>query len=468
MSKLRSGKELQPYHARLKRSGSVRGLATLDKASRKHRTHKSVYHASTLRSNSIQALPPEILQEIFKWAKCERRIPRPDCTYDERGVHIIFSQTLSDPNEEHPSYKSFRQVCRMWHNIATPLLFHTITLLFHVNSWANLDNICSRPYLAQHVRIIQVDTSKPLPLHNLNEWQLYTHRELKIRKSGLSRPWGGPLAVGCLDVENAYNRYLYWSHGEEGMNALWAAGSTPRLRIHLLPNLKRIETIGRDELAVVKIHFGKLMLRGCYVPTYENKTRRETETMLSRSFWRSERVEVSDHLPMFSKAFNSLQKSDITLGLREGIEMINMHASMPLQCLRRLEFQLVVEAGYSGTSPFLQPDRTPKASWVHGFEHLEELSMIVAPYCRDHRSTFSLFCRVILPRIREVHLKRARLTYIWLDAFLQNHRETIRNLCIEEPRMAAEDWTTFRLQEQESNWSAMGKNLQLSEGCLYE
>lgn len=122
---------------------------------------------------------------------------------------------------------------------------------------------------------------------------------------------------------------------------------------------------------------------------------------------------------MFSKAFDSLQMKPLTLGLRGGTEIITMHVAMPLRSLRRLEFHLVVDIGYHRSSPFLRFDKASRASWVYGFESLEEHSLILAPNCNHYRSTFSLFCRTVLPRFRNVDLKRVRMFYIWLEAFLQ-------------------------------------------------
>ena len=454
-------KRLGPHHS-IPQLRSVRYLTKVDSASRRHQTvynTKPHHSTSSSKSTGIQALPPEILHEIFKWANCKRRIPSHDTTYYQSGFNIILSPTPAEPNGDHPLYKSFRQVCRVWHNIATPLLFHTLTLLFHVDSWANLDSICSRPHLGQHVRIIQLDTSKPIPLCDLNEWQAYINGEFEPPRYGHWRPWSGPVVMRHQDHHKAYSRYVYWRNGEQAMNACWAARSAPRLQIHLLPNLRRIETIGRKDLVVVKTQSRDILAQ-------------------------RRRVDVSNHLPTFSKACNSLQMDPITLSirdgselismhgvqlrsLRDGSEIISMHTAMPLRWLQCLELNLIEDTGYYGSSPFLEFDKAPRASWVHGFDSLEELSMIVAPDCNDYRSTFSLFSRMMLPRLRTVYLKRVRLLYIWLDAFLQAHRDTIRNLCIEEPRMVFEDWIKFRLQEQQCEWKAANKVLQLSEACLH-
>ena len=458
--KLRS-KGLRPHHSRL-RLRSVRGLAKVDSSSRRRQTVDDTNwdrSTSSSEATGIQALPPEILREIFKSANCKRRVPIHDFTCYHSSFNIILSPTPAEPNEDHPPYKSFRQVCRVWHNVATPLLFHTLTLLFHVDSWANLDNICIRPHLGQHVRVIQLDTSKPIPLCDLNEWQAYIDGEFEPPRYGHWRPWSGPLAMEHQDHHKAYSRYVYWSNGEQVMNGYWAAGFAPRLQLHRLPDLRRIETIGLKDLVVVK-------------------------TLSRDVLAHRRRVEVSNHLPMFSKACNSLQMDPITLSLRDGSELISMHGvplrslrdgsqliimhtAMPLRWLRRLELDLVVDDGYCGCYPFLEFDKAPHASWVHGFESLEELSVIVAPDCNDYRSTFTLFSRMMLPRLRIVYLKRVRMLYIWLDTFLQAHRDTIRNLRIEEPRMALEDWMKFRLQEQKCEWNAANKVLQLSEACLH-
>lgn len=115
-------------------------------------------------------LPPELLQQIFIMVKDDSvedpmaegeiimgydGIPQP-----EPNRHI--DPNLMVPNEEYPSYKSFRQVNSLWHSIATPLLFQTIILDRNIDSWGRLEAICTTPHLAQHVRTIQLVTDRRL------------------------------------------------------------------------------------------------------------------------------------------------------------------------------------------------------------------------------------------------------------------------------------------------------------------
>ena len=290
------------------------------------------------------------------------------------------------------------------------------------------------------------------------------------RRSGASRPRGGPLIKDLLDVNIAYKRFLRWVAGEAFMEGHWRKGTAPRHHIGLLLNLKGVVTIGHKDLAVVKKEFNKPLQRGqeIYWQSYRNESRREVETMLAYSVFHSELIE-DRHLDVFCRALHDAGAGLGTLALRSGLEIDAIKHASAIKYLRRLELN-TESFGFDGiVGPELYSlfDKLlPASSWAESLRALEELSIAVAPTCKDYGSVFSLFLEMSFPKLRSVYMKRLRLTYGWLSTFVHVHRSTIRSLRIEEPRIIPGDWSSFRSQERESQWEAMEKKLHLTESCL--
>ena len=162
---LRSGKELRYRHPRLQPSVSSSDPLVVRHSKKKLQSDNMRLatdidvSTSPSASTTIQVLPPEVLREVFTWAKCEDNIPahiRSASNTESLEVADDVDPNSLNLNEEHPSYKSFRLVCRVWHGVATPLLFHTMMLLPHIDSWNKLGHVCTTPQLAQYIRTIQV------------------------------------------------------------------------------------------------------------------------------------------------------------------------------------------------------------------------------------------------------------------------------------------------------------------------
>ena len=105
---------------------------------------------------TIYDIPVEILQKIFYWASSERKEAKQVYIMYEGSPRMGYATDPNEanPNDEHPVYKSLRQVSQAWNDIATPLLYHTMVLLSHPDSWEHLNNVALKPDLAQYVRVI--------------------------------------------------------------------------------------------------------------------------------------------------------------------------------------------------------------------------------------------------------------------------------------------------------------------------
>ena len=91
-------------------------------------TTKSIMSTSV----SIDALPTELIDRIFRLAKLGRKDPEKVYMFSTGIIDFRGDPNEVNPNEEHPLYKSLRLVCKRWRDISTPLLFDTFVLLSHV------------------------------------------------------------------------------------------------------------------------------------------------------------------------------------------------------------------------------------------------------------------------------------------------------------------------------------------------
>lgn len=429
---LRSGKKLHYRHPRPQSNPSSSSPLTALQSPEESQNHDLVQAPDTEVSTSlvgsitIQDLPPEMLREIFKWVKCEDNIPahiraasNMECLEEPDGV----DPRCVNVNEEHPSYKSFRLVCRVWHGVATPLLFRTMILLPHIDSWNKMDHVCTTPHLAQYIRTVQVSTverlipdCKGVPSHN-------DLRELYNRCRAPSLPNGGPLAQLSYDDDSLYERAKYWAEGEEVIFQHCQNKTVPTVRLNLLENLRRVETLGYGDISVIKQRY-VIPQQG---PAFRALPRRETETML---FDRSEGWREWDeptHLNLFLAALHHVNAPLHTLTLRNSCEMGKLfggHNAPSIKSLRRLELNI----RDSEDSHMHRAGRNPAyfSQWVREMPDLEELSVIMCPTSITVEvgtmDITSLFSRIRMPKLRDVYLYQAWMTYVMLKEFVQNHR----------------------------------------------
>ena len=443
---------------------------------------------TTNTSNERHAkLPLEILEQIFTWSECDRTVSKTPFP-----GNIQEDPNCLNPNDEYPCLKSFRMVCKSWNSLATALLFKSIILLQNIDSWRNLRNICITSHLAQHVRTIRLATNRQLNFYTPNEWR----RKAWIDPPRICSPNGGPLSSLPSDHDSYIARYQAWYSSEEQLWAYWSTNTAPELPLHQLPHLERVETIGHKELAIVKMKAQLSTFRhmGCYWRTYQDQTRQELD---ARPYWHTyperTRREVETliedvysaaegdfdasssstagfrHLDVLSTALRNSRVSLPTLALRSTIELSgggtnNGHTGL-VPGLRRLELNL---GSHEEKALYLSPPATPSHPALsnrlsHWLQHLTDLSITMHVFCREWADIFLFLRDVRFPALRTVNLKTVRTTYRTLDAFVQNHRESIRSLRIIEPRMEPVDWVRFCEQEKGRAWTMEGKRLVLTE-----
>lgn len=440
---------------------------------------------TTLTRNEPHAkLPLEILEQIFTWSECDRTAP-----------HIPFPGNIQEdpnrlnPNDEYPCLKSFSMVCKSWNNLARALLFKSIILLPNIDSWRNLQNICTTPHLAQHVCTIRLATSRQLHVYTSSDWM----RKTWIYPPPFSLPNGGPLSFLLSDRNSYFARYESWCASEERLRAYMSASKAPELPLQLLSHLECVETVGHMELASVKKRARVSKLHKLpywrtsedetpqgvetYWRTYSKRTRREVETLIEDVYPADGDFDTASsttgfrHMDVFSTALRNSKVSLPTLALRSTIELVggdnHGHTGL-LPGLRRLELNL---GSHESKSIYLGPPHTPAhpavsdglSHWLQHLTHLTDLTITMDVFCREWADIFLFLQDVRFPALRTVSLKTVRTTYRTLNAFVQNHRETLKSLSIIEPRMAPEDWVRFCEQEKGKDWTMEGKRLYLTE-----
>lgn len=413
-------------------------------------------------------LPPELLQQIFIMVKYEgAEDVGPDgglyIRYDvtphlQPGLHVDPNQIAR--NEEHPSYKSFRQVNSLWCCIATPLLFQVVILDRNIASWGRLEAICSTPHLAYHVKTVQVVTSGGLPYVPEHQIQ-YCDDVQKINKH---RPNGGPCAQLSFSCESVRDRYRRWRDDEKAIAGYRNTETAPQLHLNLLSNLKGVETIGHRVLAVIKQKYDVTFPQDKerFWRHYSLATRREAETLIHENDCH---VSDLDHFPLtlFFRALRDSGKSVQSLAIRALEEMAadTLGSRQPWDSLRCLEVNLGLHGyqGLYGLSGWFNKWKV----WVSRLDSLEELSVCMKPTSLMEMEIFDLLSPMRFPRLRSLHLEHVRMTYDTLNTFLQAHKKTIQRLHIEEPHISADDWRTLRAQEKAEAWEAESKLLYLTD-----
>lgn len=371
---------------------------------------------------SINDLPIELLEEIFRWAKLPEPLPTLPSTF---GADYEGNPNYVSPNERFPLFKTLRQVCSKWHDLATPKLFRDVVLLSHVGSWYSLNKIATTPWLAQHVRKIQLATIRHLSVYeNFKDYCHHEYNMIEDRRFKYPGPNGGPLSLlPSDDPRSSYPRYRKWMAAEQKMSVHWQRGTTPPLKLHLLTALQQVETVGHHALAVVKRVYNYRTNRHWLGPwrEYNNGTPREFITGCIDEVSRGSDISPN-HLDLFLKA---AQKSSLkldTLHIRNSQELLLSTHKISFHGLRRLELHL---GGYEWDVPFR--DRYPLSAWVSGLRKLEELS-VVTTYSYP---VFRLLAEAPWPNLRVVELRCGNLLGRHLSGlldFVGRHRRSLQAL----------------------------------------
>lgn len=256
------------------------------------------------------------------------------------------------------------------------------------------------------------------------------------------------------------------------MNDHHKNGTIPRVHLELLCNVQRVEVVYRNNIAAIKQRFDhpdrnpRARLQSWRVQ--DNLTRREVETKL---YDVSERRDVDlVHLDLFAKALGRSGLEIRFLTLREPEEYQMIPATMPsLQSLRRLELHFE-DSGHETFEGELDLRYDGLVQYIGSFSDLEGLSvtMPISPLCDRFMKILNLLPDLTVPKLRSLSLKRVRGSYETFHSFVRKHKNTLRSLSIEEPRISVDDWERFCVEEQPHAWEADGKTLLLTKRYIEE
>lgn len=101
------------------------------------------------KPTSIDDLPVELLNEIITLAADDR--PDSEKVANAGARDLVNSSNDIKQNKNYSLYKSLRLVCKLWLELATPLLFESIVLLSHLQ-------VCALVALDHHLIIIYIFT----------------------------------------------------------------------------------------------------------------------------------------------------------------------------------------------------------------------------------------------------------------------------------------------------------------------
>ena len=388
------------------------------------------------RSKDFGDLPNEVLLDVMSYLQ-----PAENASSEE-----TLRPQADWSNDEYPSFKALRVTNKRLHALATPLLFETLILLYHAESWRALNNIALSPNLAHLVKRIQIANQSILGSHcNLVELVrgLPTWLYPQDCPEGLleRRPAGGPLAR--LDQYKAARqlRRRYWYRGEGKMEMHYQNNTAPPLALHLFTNLTTVQTVGHRELAIVKmaLHDGK-------APSKASRREVEASCLDMPRFG----CDVEEgHLETFNLAMKRSGWHLENLILRCAAELFDGRGPIDLATLRYLEVRMN-EEGMQKHNIKVPPC---SASWVHSLGNLEHFAVTGNTRLNIHPWTSSstvedIFMmlevwkqKVRWPRLAKVSLKNTTTHFEPLSNFMMRHTETLRDLNLVNVELSGGSWT---------------------------
>ena len=448
-----------------------------------------------MTSTNLTDLPHEILLEIHSYLQIEQ--PR---DLIERAAAREEDWILSCDdwrNEEHPSLQSLRAVNKHFNGIFSALLFESVVMLHHPDSWEKVNSIATS-WLAPFVKTLRIATQGDLPVFpNVRTWEEEVPHE-RTPHDLLQAPfgwvgklfgvapsmhihWENPAAGGVVSKvdlssrDKAYALYKHWTNGEAAMRAMGESEvkrTAPTLRLDLLPNLKRIETVGQNDLSTVKTKL-KFLPDSCSCCWIERSyaSRRTIEASLAdqRTIPRPDATWLSmlgvhpsvpesramprheidwGHMKLLLRVTTryDIQITDLTLWDPRELGQVSNISEISFPKLRRLKINL----GRQVLGPVVT--RYSRASWVSNLDSLQELVIVrskaslrgefesAAKYDDIIRALYG----VSFPKLVALEVRNMRSSFQSLAEFVEMHSGTLRSLCVVKPRMSQGEWIRLR------------------------
>ena len=447
-----------------------------------------------MKPPNLTDLPHEILLEIYSYLQNEQRSDLIERAAAAEGDWIMSPEDWH--NEEYPSLQSLRAVNKHFNGIFSALLFESVVMLHHPDSW-NKINCIATSWLAPFVKTLRIATQGDLPVFkDIKSWEEQvphkrTPYDLLQAPFGWVGAWLGVVPSMQIHWENpavggvaskvdlssrdkAYALYKYWTEGEAAMRAMGENEDSriaPVLRLDLLPNLKCFETVGQNELATIKTKLKNLpgSCPCCWVER-SYASRRSIEASLVDQLaiprpgtsWLSvlgvppvapePRVMARHslhwgHMKLLLRAATryDIQITDLTLWDPRELGQVSNTAEIAFPSLRRLKVNL----GRQVLGPAVT--RYSRASWISKLNNLQELIIVRCKASRgeiegaDKRDDIvRAFYGVRFPKLIALEVRNIRSSLQFLEEFVQAHSHTLQSLCVVKPRMSQEEWVRLR------------------------
>ena len=410
--------------------------------------HRKDVKAITIMTTILINLPNEILLKVLSCLRAKDPEPK-------RTANGDWNITVDDwHNEDYPSLKSLRVVDKQLSSICTPVLFESVVMLRHPDSWRKLNSIC-RSRLAPLVRVIELAAYENLPNYDsVEKWEKQTPFEQILVDTNATRKqrykmkyfWANPTAGGPVaDVDlstrrKGYARYKYWLKGETAMETHIRNGTAPSLRLDLLTNLKRFEIVGVRELATVKL---KISNEPMQTP-FPNTARWIGRTFATRRAIESSCEDQPPHLCAAQWAHVALllraagnrgvDITNLTLWDFQDLYRAKIPAGIAFPSLRQLTLEL------QGNINALRIRLPP---WLPTLANLTNL-IIVQHRVIGHTDIFWLFLNIVFPRLAKLDATRVVTSARALERFILAHARTLQYLRIIDPIIVQADWLKFR------------------------
>jgi len=400
---------------------------------------------SAKRTATLKDLPSEVITRIVSLAK------------DPRMTQDDFEGDPDDRagNEDYPFYKSLRLTSKLFERIVTPFLFEVVVLWYHSDSWATLNQIAGSR-LASCVKTLLLSTLLSLGSYgDKNEW---CHATGSMRgPQGLLRtqpPDGGPCSrLDFGNVDERYARYMFWFEGEQVMIIHELHDTAPELRLNLLTNLDRVQTVDHKGLSSIRVRVDK--------DNYghwdsRDLTRREIESCVRDDDETAHLLDHS-HLRLLATAQKCHGFSIPCLAVEHPWQLIGNHGfdrEPQMTGLRRLELSMLspTVGDLAFTLPFKIPNQYPLSPWVLSLDSLEELSVIGGLEAR-YFDVLRLLAPAFFPKLSKLSLQGAAIARTTLATFLEKHRPTLSYLRIRDP------WLVSMVQEQQV-WDQVRRSIE--------
>jgi len=397
--------------------------------------------SSTRLIATLKGLPNEVITRIVFLAK------------DARQTQNNFEEDPDDRagNEDYPFYKSLRLTSKLFERVATPLLFEVVVLWYHSGSWATLNQIAGSR-LAPCVKTILLSTL--IPLEGYVDKEHWCRATASMRGMwGLLRtqlPDGGPCSrLDFGKVDECYTRYMYWLEGERAIEKHELHDTAPELRLHLLTNLSRVQTVDHKGLSSIRVsvdkeNYGHWDAR--------DLTRREVESCV-RDDDESAHMMDHTHLRLLATAQQRYDVSIPCLAIEHPWQLIGIQGynrELQMTGLRRLELNMLsLSVGdLAFTLPFQNPDHYPLSHWVFSLDSLEELTVTGGLEAR-YFDVLRLLAPAFFPKLRKLSLQGAAIARTTVPAFLEKHGPTLSYLQIRDPWLISPEHYARLVQEQQ-------------------